>query len=434
MSFLAAVVTTALPVIAGWSATRGWWLGRVLVAALLGFCAMGIGGLLGAVLGNDLFLVGAGLGLVALATLGRLRAVNLERPGRPGRAVVGLLVAVGAVLLLLSVFRAIPTGDAWAIWSLKARAIYESGGIGGPVFTSRAYVFSHQDYPCLLPTIQAIAFKVQGTASLTWPTQWQVAWLWASASVGLVLALPEDAFAQLAGAALLLCPEVLNTSVTGMADAPSALLLLCGAAWLLSPRWQVKWPAFLLLASAALTKNEGTVEALIVVTAALVLRSSKPPRHLWMATVATLAAAAFWAVYDGIRGVSNDEINAHTLASVTFSTVTTRTGQIFSAMAEHMADPRLWGIVVPLIIACLVWRRATWSLTAAGLAALAVLFCRYLLSPYQLAWDMRYSIDRVLMAPLGLLLLGSVLYPMGTRVAASSDEQQRERHPAVGSA
>ena len=66
----------------------------------------------------------------------------------------GLLGGYLAVLFVQCVFQALNSWDAWAKWTMKARAIVLLGGLDTSVFANHAYQPLVLDYPMLIPAIE----------------------------------------------------------------------------------------------------------------------------------------------------------------------------------------------------------------------------------------------------------------------------------------
>lgn len=100
-------------------------------------------------------------------------ATSAPAPGIPAGALrCRLLLAftIGlTTIALLTQSMASPHGgwDAWAIWNLRARFMADSGQID-QVF-STVYLWSHPDYPVLLPSLTAAFWELSGARSQTVP-------------------------------------------------------------------------------------------------------------------------------------------------------------------------------------------------------------------------------------------------------------------------
>src|SRR5712691_8640910 len=141
---------------------------------MAGMCVAGL-------LAAELALVGVPFGVAGLATaatvlvaLGgrsflrrRQRGRRHEPSGLWGARVIGA-AALAQIGLLLGVagsafaVRPLVDWDGWAIWGLKARALFELGGVSNPVFTSHVHSPHMQDYPLFLPALEATGYRFVG--------------------------------------------------------------------------------------------------------------------------------------------------------------------------------------------------------------------------------------------------------------------------------
>ena len=404
---LAALATTMGPTLIGARWVAGPLLLRCSLGALVGIVIVAFGALVGG-------LVGAVVPVALLACLAgwllgprlRLEPNGQLEAGRLAHGVMCFVMAVGACLLVLSVFRPVPEWDGWMTWSLKAKALAVDGGFSGPVFESPTYAYSHQDYPPLLPAWQALAYLIGGDLRVSWPSQFQLAWLWTAGGVALI-----DLVARRWGAGVLfllpwLCsPPVIFWAMAGYADVPMALLLLAGTAVLLtSSPARPAAVAGLLLAGCALMKNEGLPLAVLTAGSVLVFspRRAIPGKALGLA----VAGALPWLLFTRIRGIPSDLVTAETLHPTRVLQLTPRLGPIARAWASQLVSLRAWALLAAGAAgAVLVGWRPRRDLLIAVLFAVALLTGIYVITPYDVSRQLVVSIDRVTIAPLGLVAL-----------------------------
>jgi hypothetical protein len=354
----------------------------------------------------------------------RLRfAPSQELPAcRLAQGVTGFVLAVGGCLLVLSIFRPIPAWDGWMTWSLKAKALAVDGGFYGSVFESPTYAYSHQDYPPLLPAWQAMAYLLSGDLRASWPSQFQLAWLWTAGGVALV-----DLIARRWGSGVLfllpwLCaPPVIYWTMAGYADVPMALFLLAGTVVLLSSSPpQSAAVAGVLLAGCALAKNEGL--PLAVLAACSVLVFSRHRSIAGKALALTVVAASPWLLFTRIRGIPSDLVTAENLHPQRVLQLSFRLWPIAREWASQLVGVRSWVLLVAAaIVATLIGWRPRRDMLVAFLLAVALLMVIYIITPYDVSRQLMVSIDRVTIAPLGLLALmmactdAPVSRPLGER-------------------
>jgi hypothetical protein len=405
---LAALATTLGPTLIGARWVGGPLLLRCSLGALVGMVIVGFGVLVGGLV--QAVVPAALLACLAGWVLGpRLRFEPSEelRAGRLAYGVTGFVLAIGGCLLILSLFRPVPAWDGWMTWSLKAKALAVDGNFYGSVFESPAYAYSHQDYPPLLPAWQALAYLVGGDLRVSWPSQFQLAWLWTASGVALV-----NLVARRWGAGLLfllpwLCgPPVIYWTMAGYADVPMALLLLAGTVVLLtSSPSQPAAVAGVLLAGCALMKNEGLPLAVLTAGSVLLIRSPRrpiPAKALGLAVVAALP----WLLSTRIRGIPSDLVTAETLHPQRVLELTPRLWPIAKAWASQLVGVRSWGLlVVGTVVAALIGWRPRQEMLVAFLLAVILLTGIYVITPYNVSQQLIVSIDRVTIAPLGLVAL-----------------------------
>ena len=108
--------------------------------------------------------------LILCALLASLGLVTHDRP-EPTSAKTdwrlalpfgGLLSGYLVVLFVQCVFQPLNSWDAWAKWTMKARAIVLLGGLDTSVFANHAYQPLVLDYPMLIPGLEAIDFRFMG--------------------------------------------------------------------------------------------------------------------------------------------------------------------------------------------------------------------------------------------------------------------------------
>ena len=412
---LAAALTTLLPAVVGRRWVSGSSVLRWSLGAVVGVVLVATGAMMGGLLGTPV--VGAALTLFIAWFVGprlawRARSDQLWSPAK--RTLVVVLM-IGSALMLMSVFRPIPSWDAWFMWSLKAKGLASAGSFDSLVFVGRAYRYSSQDYPTLLPAWQALAYLVSGDLSVSWPLQFQQAWLWTAGAVALVALAgryPGPAF--LLPFAWVVTPEVVWQSMQGYADVPMALMLVLGVAVLWDnqrdPAAQIV--GGVLLGGAALTKTEGLPLVAIVLACLLVTRRLSPVLALGPAIVVALRLP--WFLFTQMHSLSNEMINAATISSLLGGGSPQRLPQISFTMGSVMLSPARWGLLVPAcVVTAILARRIDPRLGVATMLAL-VMF----IAVYQATWSFQGStleafinsnVDRVLIAPLGVLALAVAL-------------------------
>jgi len=318
------VVGVALLILLRVGRTRGEVAARLGLAYVLGLATIGI-------LAAHLALVGIPVGLAELVVLALatgipawLRARHLPNPpnetSSPGDgwlATVSRVIGVASFLVALVLIahaaraysvRPLLEWDGWAIWGMKARALYDFGGVAHGVFTTQPY--GPLQHPLLLPALEATGFRAMGAFDGTL-IHVQLALLGFGFAAALWTLLRERAPAALAGAAILAivaADSTLRQLAANLADIPLAFfvaLAVVALARTVLDRGSGLLPlAVITLVAAALTKPEG----LLFVAAALI------PFVLIVRTRASLVAAACtalivlpWRIFVAAHGLKNPE-------------------------------------------------------------------------------------------------------------------------------
>ena len=396
---LAALATTTVPTLVGarWiegSPALRWGAGGLLGFVFLGWGAM-VGGLLGGVL------PGAAVTLVAAWLVGpRLRARIPRGDERPWIA-VAVVTGIGAVLLVMSFWRPVPAWDAWAIWSMDGKALAQYDSFENPAFLEPEY--SRRFYPPLLPAWQAASYQISGDYTRSFPTQVQMAWLWTAGALAL-LGLGRRLRSPF-GIVLLawaLSPVVLLQVMRGLADVPSALFLVAGAALLYASREEGTGilPGAILLGGAAATKGEGTVFAAFVLAALFVWDRER--LKAMAAGAVAFAVLLPWLVFATVNGLSG-----YLFRDRVDETVLGRVPKIAGFFAGEIFDPAAWGVLVPAILIIFAVSRPRAVMMTAAIGGLAAIFFVYMYTPFRIEWLLPRSAHRVLIAPVGLLALAA---------------------------
>ena len=296
-----------------------WLLGMgATTVALLGMSAAGVR------LGTQIVLWSLAVSGTWVVILLRRSGVVVRSPSSPAsrqepRAVVavahaGLVAWLGVnvtLVALLAMGRPLEAWDSWAVWGVKARAIWSTEGIPPAVYADPSRASTLPAYPLLVPLAEA----------------WYYGWLGAPddrlagvpalafylALIGLsYAAVRRDGrrvLALAAGAAIAsLAPIALGAGLV-YADVPLAAYVL-GAATLFRV-WRNGAPRGALLVAALCaglmpwTKREGWVLLLALCAAAALLGRSD--RRAWRGTGAliagALALAGPWALFVALRGL-----------------------------------------------------------------------------------------------------------------------------------
>lgn len=399
-------------------------------------------------------LLGIEVALAVLLVLGgawaaRGRRTDLPRGERrsflDGLLTLGFLLAVGLAaygFLYRSVREPHGLWDAWAIWNLRARFLFRGSEYWRDGL-SPLLSWSHPDYPLLVPGIVARGWTFAGGETTAVPIVVDLLFTFATAGVlaAAVWGLRGRTQGMLAGLALLGTPFFVAHGAAQYADIPIAGYLLASLALLhqadQAPREVGGTYALagLLAGMAAWTKNEGLLflAVLLVAHVVSVLRRAAWSRE-WQRLAAFGAGAlpmllmvtAFKVFLapptDLVAGQSLDTIIGR-LAEPS------RYLQVASAFAKEFLDRGKWNIlpvVLPFYGLLLGVRggggtapgrdaeragarqrlATTWGALALMMAGFYLVF---LLTPRDLAWHLRTTVDRIFLELWPSLLLATFL-------------------------
>jgi hypothetical protein len=356
------------------------WASYAGVALLLGASLVGVGVFIAATVGftTGVQTLAAVAGLLALTGLaGRLLAparlrASVEAPAAPAQPaatgiartatlVAGFGVVAIAAFALVGGFRSSPwLDDVWGIWLPKGVAL-DGVGLDPRLFTDggRFVSFEVLDYPLWWSILLSLDLRFVGSIDLRAAnaqlTLLALAFLGATARLLYGYVRPW----LLAGALLLLAaaPEFFRHAQGGIADLPLAIYLslyvLASIGWVASRRGFYLLLAFAFAAAALAIKSEGMPQ-LIVLLAVLTLvawhRGREALPALWLASAAALVTAVPWAVWRMVHDVESQVPLSEALSPGYLTERAERIGPSVEAIARHLAAPREWLVVVPLLL------------------------------------------------------------------------------------
>ena len=353
----------------------------------------------------------------------------------------GLFHALAAVLAIqcATVFflasRAKPHGgyDAVAIWNVRARTLNRVGpGRLEEVLSGLV----HGDYPLLLPEGLAYLFRIRGLEEPLLQQGLAFAFL-----VGLC-ALAYSAVRRMSGGLAAACalvlllasPQLVLSAASQYADVPLSYFFLAAAlcsASLLARDRALRVPPMLagfFVGVLPWTKNEGSVMAIVLVTALAAFLSR--PEHegrrrgvlLGMLAGATPPLAALL-VFKLILAPENDLVRETSLASLASALDTERWRTVGAAFWHNVGLRRgpspyggAWGFVWPATAVVAITftgfrRRAhlpeTGYLGVVAVTMLCAWFAVYLVTPKPLEWHLSTSLNRLLVQILPLFVVSA---------------------------
>ncbi len=312
----------------------------------------------------------------------------------------GLLALGFASATFLAVRQPLSLGDYVAIWGLKARALYASGDLASLFRVDPASDFSHPEYPPLWPLLLAGTARIVGRYDELLLALLRPVLLALAAALTFARTRAPTPWRLLAAAALTLLPYFQTAAYAGYAE---ALLLVLVLAVLLLLEGPVATPfttavAGLLLALAALTKQEGLV-VLIVATGLLV--AARRWRDAAIAGGLGLSLGVLpWSLYRASHGVTG----LADFSPAAFDPA--KPLRALSALAEVAAPGALaWLLGAALLLALApAARRSRRALVAGAAAFAALLLASFAFARVDVAWLVTWTWDRLALLPVAALL------------------------------
>ncbi len=347
-------------------------------------------------------------------------------------AAAALLIGWTAALWWQATNTPLDGWDAWAMWFLKGRALFQEGTVPAALLTDPHYAgYAHLDYPLLVPLTIAGTYAWTGDHDPLMKGWWAL--LAGAAGAGLYwggAGLVSRA-ARWGGLLLVLgVPDLIKHATgyyAGYADLPLAVLALFGAIflyrWLRQPAPGAFTLAALFFSLAGFTKNEGLVTA--GVGLALLFGLALLRRQLtWAGAGAAVALAALillpWQWEKATLHITGDLQPTWALVQAQWAA---RIPPIVNGLTLMAASPYhqnlVWPVLPLLGTGALVFTTRRWLLTLPLLALIAAqigaTMLAYIVTPHDLAWHLHTSVDRVVFQPslialfLGSLYLGLLL-------------------------
>jgi len=320
-----------------------------------------------------------------------------------------LLILFGLILLSVCLSFALESrihpegqGDAWAIWNLRARSLFRGGEQWRNAF-SGTLVLSLPDYPLLLPGLVVRSWIYTGTETQNVPVG--IAALFTFATVGVLTAalsaLAGREKALLAGIVLLGTASFVKLGAAQYADMPIAFFVLASIVLLCIQDRLPMSGAVLVGISAALaawTKNEGLLFfAILLIT---MKWTKRPVSKVLMGAVCILTLIAIFKVSLAPPNYLAKSGSTALLRKLTDPSRYVLVAVGFAYQLIHFGGQRL-NPLVPLLAALLLLKhtakrgaRSSAMILSSMCAGVAFV---YLITPFDLAWQIAWSLNRLLL-------------------------------------
>jgi hypothetical protein len=436
--------------------TLGYFPARLLTGTKVAACLVSplVTGLIVTVLGTGCVLLGlpmsvAIIGAVAVAGGSAVIVFRQRRTpgvGGSGDSLMVLLIPAGGLAAIATVRRAPVAWDARSIWWFHAKWFTQGGSAVADAMRNPAFSFSHPDYPPFAPATNAAAWLVDGTQSLK-HAQIVTAVLtlsaitilgyavWRLFADRLGLRIATSAGALIVAAAYGIAR--VDPATNGYVDVLWAAAFAAGALFLLAaPKSDdgLRWGA-VMIAVAAVTKNEGLIAASIVVVLTAIRYGLHRRVVAWLGL--GLAPGLAWLGTTRLLGVvseSADQSRTSRLLSLD-PAVTSRFGPAVRSVGHQVSVVALAAAAVSiagLVVAGPIRRRVSGTLTPwmwlAWLGTVGSLVFAYVVSSRPLAWHLQTSVARTTIAPNLLLLAEGAVWTLA--LAASVRDELRTRADA----
>lgn len=372
--------------------------------------------------GSQPFLYALDLGVLAVALAVYLRNGPMPAPCSgaekgPIRWVLCLCLALAAATALtIFVVNTLvsPHGewDAWAIWNLRARFLSRGGSYWRVAFDERL-AWSHPDYPLLLPSLVARGWMQLGSSTTIVPAF--LALLFAVATVGVLYGslsmLRDNRQAMLGALSLTGTLAFAQAAASQLADLPVGCFILATCALLALRRRGIGrgaafWAGFL-CGMAAWTKNEGVlfvfcvfaVESIRMLRARQVVWGEVAPFVLGL--LPTLALLGFFKIQLAPASYLLEDGGGQALVRIL-----TLERYVEIARAFLGAGVGFGGWLGLALLGYLLLvgrtrdehsRRDSFSVAAVLALMLAGFFTVYVITPKDLAWQLKFSLGRLLL-------------------------------------
>jgi len=330
--------------------------------------------------------------LVLCALLASLGLVNRERPepagGKTDRRLAvplgGLLGGYLVVLFAQCLFQPLNSWDAWAKWTMKARAIVLLGGLDTSVFANHAYQPLVLDYPMLIPGLEAMDFRFMGRLD-TMVIHVQF-WLLLVGFLVAAYELLHDRVPQsLLWPSLLLvgtAPALAENLTSAYGDAPVAfffaLAAIAGWRYLVTGERRSLWFMGLSAGAAVATKPEGSpfVLGLFLLLIVFSLARRRPLAPLIWPAAWCLVSIVPWRIWISDHGIRSSTPIGKGLDPGYLVDRFDRVWPSVRTIVEKSFDGD-WLAIVPIALvaglALLAWRRS-WSAPVFVAGLLAIVF------------------------------------------------------------
>jgi hypothetical protein len=346
---------------------------------------------------------------------------------------LAMIVALGvATSAMADAWEANPQGgwDAWLIWNLRARFL--AAGTQPQRAWSADLNWTHPEYPFLTSAFVARCWTYAGSIADAAPIATSYLFFLATIALltGGLAASRSPSLGLLCGLVLIGSPSFLHEAPTQYADIPLACYFAGATMLLLLDEPLI---AGLFAGFAAWTKDEGILFLAVFLAAIVTLRH----KQIWRVAAGAVPGAALTAVFKlALAPRISIAVGGGASAIVHRAIDPGRIGQVLGAFAHEFGAMGVgwYHPILPLIALAIALRfererRADLLLVGAiPTAALAGYFCVFLITPYDLKWQLDTTLNRIVVQVWPSLLLFSFV---GSRTPESAAFPTPETTPKL---
>lgn len=354
-------------------------------------------------------------------------SVHFDRAGTIMGIIAVLVIAI-TVYFLVTMARIQPHGDydAQAIWNLRARFMYRLGDDWENAFSPLINRNFHMDYPLLIPLSVLGGWNALGGEVLRVPSLISMLFFFGLAGTlyFFICHLRSSSQAAIAVILLLATPRLLVISTFQTSEVPLMYFLLAAAILLVLAQKEnnhgLLFMAGMMAGLAAWTKNEGLPFVLLVLLCTIFVFGMNQARRHILSLIGGMALPLLTIVlFKTLISVNNDLfVDNGIVAIVTKLLSPMRYVQIAGSLLSELGHMGGWSLSILLIL--LVYgvimgrttshnaaEKAIWIL---ALSQFLVYMLIYLITPHDLQWHIKYSMERLLLHLFPLALSAFFLF------------------------
>jgi hypothetical protein len=274
---------------------------------------------------------------------------------------------VGVVLAIsfrLQAIRPLVEWDAWAMWALKSRVLYELPGEAASILRDPDY--GHPTYPLVLPALEAIGFRAMGRFDAVL-IGLQFGFLLLGL-IGAIWAFCREHCSPIVVALVLVvlvaAPQMHYQLGTKYADVPLAIFVGAGltalARWLMGNGTEI-WPiasGVVLLGTAGLIKNEGLLFVAAAAVAVILGAVLIGRRRVIEAAVSAGALAAIvlpWRVYGAVYDLPTSDYDLLDIVNPRYlAEHSDRVRPVVQELWNQMTTADNWNWTVAIVLLAIV--------------------------------------------------------------------------------